>query len=523
MTLHLLLDGVTGIDQQVDEDLLQPVGVGADTGQIGGQLPHDVDAADLQLLAEDLGGAGQDVVDGNGVEPLVGLAAEFAHVVDDFARAVHVAVDLLGHGGQQVDRDGLVVSHFLDEEPTRRLDDGQRLIELVRDPGRHLPQGGHLAHLDELLLGLEPLGDVAGRHQQRPAAGVFHGRDPHVHVERGAVLADLLDLVDRGPVFDLRGQALALILREELGEVAVEDVQPLEAVNRVHGIVAIANFQGFPVQHEHRVGDAVENLVVFLLRTLEHFLELFEMRDVEIHFHGRHDLAGFVADRRGLHHPVGRGALLADPGLLAVVALPIGEGLLHRAVRAFGGAALVGREAEVARLRVEHLGELPVVGDQPVIPVLDRDDAGDHVEEALVLVPLAVQLDLLGADFAAHEIHGGGELAHFIPASDVHPRGIVPPGDRRSPGDQAPDRTVDEAHDEEKDDRGGHEEGGQGQADDPFFHEADFFFRLGECHHHVERAEDVLVGRVEMARAGRTPRLVVDRADDPQELLPVGS
>ena len=246
------------------------------------------------------------------------------------------------------------------------------------------------------------------------------------------------------------------------------------------------------------------------------------MRDVQIHFHGRHDFAGFVADRRGLHHPVGRGALLADPGLLAVVALPIGERLLHRAVRAFGGAALVGREAEVARLRVEHLGELPVVGDQPVIPVLNRDDAGDHVEEALVLVPLAVQLDLLGADFAAHEVHGGGELAHFIRASDVHPRGIVPAGDRRSPGDQAPDRTVDEAHDEEKDDRGSHEEGGQGQPDDPFFHEADFFFRLGERHHHVERAEDVLVGGVEMARAGRTPRLVVDRADDPQELLPVG-
>jgi hypothetical protein len=50
------LDGVPGIDEQVDEHLLQPVRVGVDAGKVGSQVPYHLDAPHLELLAENLEG-----------------------------------------------------------------------------------------------------------------------------------------------------------------------------------------------------------------------------------------------------------------------------------------------------------------------------------------------------------------------------------------------------------------------------------------------------------------------------------
>ncbi len=246
------------------------------------------------------------------------------------------------------------------------------------DPGRHLAQGRHLARLDELLLGLEPLGDVARRDQEHPPAGVLGGGDPHVHEEETSVAAHLAHLVDHVHAADPFLHAAALLGREEVEKVSPMELLPGEAVDALHRRVAVADLEGLGVQDEDRVGDVVEDLVVLALGALEEKLELLEGGDVEVHLHGGDDLAVLVADGGRLDQPVGGGSVLVQAPLLADVDAAVGEGFLHGAVGAALASPLVGVVAEIAGPGVEEVGELLVVLEQAVVPVLDRITAGDR-------------------------------------------------------------------------------------------------------------------------------------------------
>ncbi len=94
--------------------------------------------------------------------------------------------------------------------------------------------------------------------------------------------------------------------------------------------------------------------------------------------------------------------------------------------------------------------------------------------------------------------------------------------DGLGPGNQPLDGPVDEAHQEQEDDGRGYEKGDQRQPDDPSFHENDLLLGFCQRHHHIQCAENFLVGGVKVAPAGRAARLVFDRSDDPQQPLPAG-
>jgi hypothetical protein len=62
------------------------------------------------------------------------------------------------------------------------------------------------------------------------------------------------------------------------------------------------------------------------------------------------------------------------------------EGFENRAVRAFFGTAFVSLEAEIPWFWREHLFELPVVFQEPQVPILDRDVTGRLFKENLIFV-----------------------------------------------------------------------------------------------------------------------------------------
>ena len=109
-------------------------------------------------------------------------------MVDDLGGAVDVAVDFLSHGLEDVGLNRLSFPGFPHQIVARGLDDRKGLVQLMGDTRRHFSQGCHLAGLNQLLLSLQALGDVARRYQQHLPPIVIEGRDPDSHENRSAIL-----------------------------------------------------------------------------------------------------------------------------------------------------------------------------------------------------------------------------------------------------------------------------------------------------------------------------------------------
>ena len=58
-----------------------------------------------------------------------------------------------------------------------------------------------------------------------------------------------------------------------------------------------------------------------------------------------------------------------------------------------------------------------------------------------------------------------------------------------------------------------------GQADNPVLHQLDFLFGIFEGNDDVQQSQHLDFGRVHVADVRRAPRLVVNRADQPQRLM----
>ena len=260
----LVLDGVPRVDQHVDEDLLEASGIGADRGDVFVQVPFHVDSPDFELLAENLERAGDDVGHAHLFQFQVGLSGELAHVVDDFHRPVHVLVHLDQHAVEQAFVDGLLLVDLADEQRADRLDDRQGLVEFVSDAGGHFTQSGHLAGLDQLLLGLQALGDVACGDQKHFSPGIYRGRYADIDEDGVAVLVNVLGLVEDVFVFQPVEIIRLFLLDEHFQKGASGQLVAGKAVDGLHAHVAVQDFVGVGVQYEDRVGDVVEDGVVFL-------------------------------------------------------------------------------------------------------------------------------------------------------------------------------------------------------------------------------------------------------------------
>jgi len=73
-------------------------------------------------------------------------------------------------------------------------DDGEEIVEVVRNAAGELADGIHLLRMAQLLLGRDLLGDVADHHEMRACVAPFAIGNPH--------LADLRSVIERN--FDLR-------------------------------------------------------------------------------------------------------------------------------------------------------------------------------------------------------------------------------------------------------------------------------------------------------------------------------
>ena len=146
--------GVEGVEDDVDEDLLEPFALGVDGGD-GRELEDQADVHGLELVVDE----GQDLLDAllevDALERgLRGAAGEGQEVLDDAGDPVGLGLDLLQDLG--VVRVGELLLEHLDVAGDAR----QGRVDLVGDAGREQPDRGQLLRGQQLLLEPDLLGDV---------------------------------------------------------------------------------------------------------------------------------------------------------------------------------------------------------------------------------------------------------------------------------------------------------------------------------------------------------------------------
>ncbi len=87
------------------------------------------------------------------------LTAEYAHLQDDSRGPVHVRQDVFKFVAEVIRADPAPV-HTLAQVERGKLDEVERLVQLVRDPCHHPAQAGHLVCLQKLGHRVLALGDV---------------------------------------------------------------------------------------------------------------------------------------------------------------------------------------------------------------------------------------------------------------------------------------------------------------------------------------------------------------------------
>jgi len=219
---NAVLNGVPGVDEQVHEDLFQPVGLGRDRRQVRGDVGRNFDVAHGELLGEQLHGPRQHRAEVHRSHREVGFAAEFPHVVDDPGGAGDVAADALGHLLEQRRGDGFVVPGPAQQVFGDGLDDGHGLVELVGHAGGHFAQGRHLARLDELLLGFQAPGDVRDRGQKHLTARIGGRGEADGHIDHGAGLFPVPGAVDGAFGPDAAFEILVVVVEEQIEEVLAD-------------------------------------------------------------------------------------------------------------------------------------------------------------------------------------------------------------------------------------------------------------------------------------------------------------
>ena len=153
----VFVQGVNGIVQEVEKDLLQLTGVAGYGGQAGIELLLNGDIAVAGLILQKAGAFFQDMVHQDFLFGGFHAAGKTKQAVGYLFNPVHVVLDLID-GLLILMEIGTVGHVFLFEQilhPARFLGDhGQGVVDFVGDPGGHLAQGGHLAFVEHQFVAL---------------------------------------------------------------------------------------------------------------------------------------------------------------------------------------------------------------------------------------------------------------------------------------------------------------------------------------------------------------------------------
>ena len=133
------------VGHEVHDDLVELMGVSPEHREVVGQIEDDLDVVSPQFVGEQLDRLLDHPVERH-VSPLGwALAGEGEEVLDDAPAALGRGADLLGPLAE-----GVVVGHFA-EEVRLPHDDGQGIVQLVRDTRQEGAHCGELLALKELL------------------------------------------------------------------------------------------------------------------------------------------------------------------------------------------------------------------------------------------------------------------------------------------------------------------------------------------------------------------------------------
>ncbi len=138
--------GLLGVDDQVEEHLLHLVRIGEHLREAGGQRLDDGDVADALVVGPQRQSLANDLVEVDHRARRMPLAGEHQQIADDLRGALRLAEDRLETTAR------LVVHTALREPLGARQNRRERVVQLVRDTGNGLTQGGELLGLQELVI-----------------------------------------------------------------------------------------------------------------------------------------------------------------------------------------------------------------------------------------------------------------------------------------------------------------------------------------------------------------------------------
>jgi len=140
--------GMERVDDEVEEDLLEPLYIEGDFGQVFGEIFDDGDAGAHGVVADEGEDLAHAFVDVDGLDIELAVGGEIDHAADDAVGAVdgarHFVEDFAVVG---VDVGGQLAEVFEAHE-----DHGERVFHLVGDAGGEAADGFHFFGLDEQLL-----------------------------------------------------------------------------------------------------------------------------------------------------------------------------------------------------------------------------------------------------------------------------------------------------------------------------------------------------------------------------------
>src|SRR6185312_2218199 len=161
------LERVLGVQDEVDEDLLQLAAVARDLGQRSIEGGDNLDVRGSKLVFEQEGCVAHDGVEIDAAELARTHAREVEQAVDNLRGAEGLLRDLVEDGLQASVR-GFICAQLFAELLAQHLgvagDDGERRVDLVRNSSGKQTYGRELLGLRELRLHIDAVGDVVDDH-----------------------------------------------------------------------------------------------------------------------------------------------------------------------------------------------------------------------------------------------------------------------------------------------------------------------------------------------------------------------
>ena len=187
----LVLQRLLGVDDQVEQHLMELVGIGEYERHSLGELELDIDAARANGVGGDVERCRHDVVDRHGTT--------FGLLLPRHGKeGSHDARTTLG-GGANLQRCGLGrrIALFFEQYGARH-DHGKRIVELVGDAGQERTERSELFSLiqrfalpREFFRGALLFGDVASDGQNVALSLILHRNPMDLELQRGAILAKI--------------------------------------------------------------------------------------------------------------------------------------------------------------------------------------------------------------------------------------------------------------------------------------------------------------------------------------------